>query len=88
MCVARASGQDTCVEWPASNSAQAGINARWTNERGEAKGSERTNEGRYSNAGAAGVKRRKIDQRAGGRERERAKGMRGGAGDVIVILDL
>lgn len=70
VCAARASGQDTCVEWPASSSAQAGINARRTNERGEAKGSERTSEGRYSCAGAADVKRRKMDQRAGARARK------------------
>lgn len=74
MCAARASGQDTCVEWPASSSAQAGINARRTNERGEAKGSERTSEGRYSYAGAAAVKRRKIDQRAGGASEKERRG--------------
>lgn len=70
MCAARASGQDTCVEWPASSSAQAGINARRTNERGEAKGSERTSEGRYSCAGAADGGRKEEKDRPAGLGRE------------------
>lgn len=70
MYAVRASGQDTCVEWPASSSAQAGINARRTNERGEAKGSERARVGTVARGATADVKRRKIDQRTGARARK------------------
>lgn len=74
------------------SSAQAGINARRTNERGEAKGSERARVGRYrySLRGGGGCKEKKDRPPDWARARERAKGMRGEARerDVIVILDL